>query len=233
MKKTLLILNILLLLITCFLILRNSQLKKHQETINESLNRNLIILDSLIQIKYNHLIENDQFERFNKDALNIIKSGNQLIEDFNSKSFSLNNHTKYEDFYRISKYHVNENFFNIFEDYTPLDIKLLQFWYLEKMNNYIIPSYKFDAYRIIAVEEEIKQSKKPQELRLWFEYVSLCHDDNEYVKIIYNNDTITKNDFYFKINYTPSQKGPQHIPVKVLFKHQNKIRDYKIYLNVK
>lgn len=233
MKKTLLILTIFLLCISCFLIFRNSQLKKQQETINASLNRNLMILDSLIQIKYKYLIVNDKLERFNNDALNIIKTGNQIVEDFNTESNLQKSLAKYEDFYKFSKYHVNENYFNFNENYAPLDIKLLQLWYLEKMNNYIIPDYKFDAYRIIAVEEELKQSKKSQELRLWFEYVSLCHDDNEYVKIIYNNDTITKNDFYFKINYTPSQKGPQHIPVKVLFKHQNKIRDYKIYLNVK
>jgi len=233
MKKILLILNFFLLCLACFFIYRNYQIKKQQETINASLHRNLVILDSLIQIKYNYLISNDEFERFNKDALNIIKTGDQLVQKYNKSSFYYTNQTKYKEFFKIAKYDIKENFFNFNEDFTPLDIKLLQLWYLEKMNNYIIPEYKFDAYRIIAVEEELKQKKKSQEIQLWFEYVSLCHDDKEYVKIIYNNDTISKKDFYFKINYTPSQKGPQFIPVKVLFKHQNKIRDYKIYLNVK
>lgn len=233
MKKIQIITTIFLVFTICFLIVRNIQIDKENKDIYDSYNRNLAILDSMINNKYNSLKNGDELERFNKYAIEIINTGNEIVEDYNKKMFSTNYNTKYESFHKIAKYHVKENFFSYNENYTPLDIKLLQLWYLEKMNNYITPSYQFDAYRILAVEEELKQSQKPHELRLWFEYVSLCHDDKEYVKIIYNNDTILKKDFYFKINYTPIEKGAQYIPVKVLYPYQNEMRDYNIYLNVK
>jgi hypothetical protein len=228
MKKTLLLLNIFLFCITCFLIIRNIQLRNQQDLFNSNLNHKLIVIDSLIKEKF-IFITTHHVKFYNDDAKKIIIIGNQLINDNNG------NRLIYEEFSNLCKKYNNEKYLSYNSNYSIIDIKLLQLITLENISSWLIPYYQFDAYRIMAIEEELTQSNTQKEIRLWFDYVRLIdvNNGNDFVKIVYNNDTITKKDFYYKINYIPNQKGEHFIPVKVLFTNQPVVRDYSIYVNVK
>lgn len=228
MKKTLLIINITFLILIVFLIYRNVSLN-HQKNNNDiSHNRNIIIIDSLIKEKF-IFITTHYLTYFNEDAKKIILNGNQLIEDINP------NNKKYKEYYDFCMFYNKENYLTYNSNYTIFDIKLLQLITLENISKWQEPYYQFDSYRIIAIEEEMKQSNDPQNLRLWFDYAqrTLYENSKDYVTLVYNNDTITKKDLYFNIKYVPKEKGQHFIPVKVLFANKPFERDYTIYVNVK
>jgi hypothetical protein len=224
MKKTSFIFNILFLIIIIFLVFRNIYVTNQSKVLESD----LIIIDSLIKDEYLYITTNyNAF--YDEDAKQVVLLGSQLIYDFPKRS------SQHQDFVDLCKKYNYEKYLYYNPNYSITEIKLLQFITLKNISERLTPFYKFDGYRIIAVDEVLKQSKSPQKVRLWLEFLRKkeYYEGEDYIKIVHNNDTISKKGFYYEIEYIPNQKGRQHIPVNIL--HDNKMieeKDY-IYVNVK
>lgn len=236
MKHFILIINFLLLFTTGYFVYENWKIKNEQTKLNLSLQQDFAILDSLIQLRYNYV---DTYDKKNiyyqADSLFII--GNRIVNTNSILSKSLSTHPDFKKFYQLCDIHIDETIFEKKEYYSPFLIKIMQLWALESFYNYTIPIYRFNAFSIIPVNNEIKQSNKEQVIKVWVRFSNSADDLSitDFTKLIINKDTIhtNNNDYYYNIPYTPSQKGTHFIPVKVLHKNRNNPLETKIRVIVK
>jgi len=236
MKYFILIINFLLLSTTGNFVYENWKIKNEQTNINLSLQQDFAILDSLIQLRYNYVDTYDKKNIYHHaDSLFII--GNRICNTNNILSKSFSTHPDFKKFYQLCDIHIDEIFFESKENYSPLLIKLMQLWAIESFYNYTIPIYRFDAFSLVPLNNELKQSNKEQVLKVWVKF-SRTEDhlsNTDFTQIIFNNDTIQTNvdDYYYNLPYTPSQKGSHYIPVKVLHKNRTAPIEHNILIKVK
>lgn len=235
MKQILLIINFLLLLLTSFFIYKYIKIQSEQNKTNLNLQSDIAILDSLIQCRYNYIDMSDLNNHYyNADSIYII--GNRIVNNCYKSSTSLKSNSDFSKFYNLCSIYINEPFFAGKDFYSPISIKIMQLWSLESFYNFTIPIYRFDAYTILPINSEIKQSSGKQNLKLWVNYrrIEDIASNTDFIKIIFKGDTIqTSDDYFYHLPYTPLQKGSHYIPVKLIFKNRTTPIDYKIHVVVK